>query len=923
MKQTTIGFARGLVNQPGPLVPVGAGVVCKDIDIRDGTFKARPDILQFTSAQRFRPHPTAMTVVTLPTGERALVVVEPFSMSGKLYTRVLVYKGVAFEDEPAGAQPALPEPIVVMDNVSGYPIYGQAVEPVEFVTAGNYLYLVNFGHADWAPFATYRVDLNSLQGSFQDFGIPGSTAPAAAHACTYHGFFAAGNIRTSFDDIPHPLRVEISDAPTGNGVFNWNPGEYATQCARYYYDVPANSGDSITRQVELAGNLIAFTGRAVFAGAGVPGQSFGFERILSIGCLDPRTVKLVERPGEKGYIYFVASDGLPKRIDGTSHMVENVGALEDGRSPLELTMRKYVSGAFLSSSRGISWSGVPGFLQCPTRRGVACETNGARLLDGTDMLEEETAQPPPTGYTPWIPSWEGAWYLYQTFRGAENDVIRNGFVASRNTVSLWMSLLGSEGWLFRVQIRPAPAAAGDEPSSTVLWEGDTDLAPKPGGYLGWIDFYATPGYDGAKVIEHDGNLAVFVWGIKSPGQAILGYRYPGVYAPGSLILANPSTGEYTNYGDAVFAVKPRGFNGQSGGRYLHGEEYLWYGSGRIESNEISIEDNEQFGILSFGYDKPAGCTLSAFVWSELNGSWVDVSYSLPCVAVGSLLGVAQKKLRWAVTMETTVAYRTPKLLRVGLSVTAESGQLSHVPSAAVWAGRYCLMLRRNTDVAEDYDVPATLPANRNGSVALRDMLIYDGSGWTVWEAVGATMAAAMKDKAGRPRLLMVDGEVENYVPQDTVTTLDPDSGYVSLTTFGLRLARNLSWRPPWPRFITGSIPLGEDLGAGRIVEINALARNERAVSSAILYISATAEGNPTWESHNIPVACGLTYFGFKYRARLCVGRMATLLVGFGPKLQLPIDVALLSILAEAIGPRYNVYRQKPLPSNVGQTGSNE
>jgi hypothetical protein len=166
---------------------------------------------------------------------------------------------------------------------------------------------------------------------------------------------------------------------------------------------------------------------------------------------------------------------------------------------------------------------------------------------------------------------------------------------------------------------------------------------------------------------------------------------------------------------------------------------------------------------------------------------------------------------------------------------------------------------------------------------------------------------------------MLDGEVEAEIGGDLLPSTGL-VGYVRLTTFGMRKARDLSWRPPWPRFVSGAIPLADGMDAGRIHELNALARNEMGVSQANLYISATAEGNDAWVPHTLDVRCGTNYFGFKDRVAPVIGRMAQLALGFGTKTkpQKPLEVAMLSVVVEGIGPRYQGYRAKPVTRGTNQ-----
>ena len=963
MKSVPVSFHKGVVNFAAPLVPEGAGVLCRDVDLHEGTFRARPDIIRFAKedanqtagSRRFRPYPTGMAVVTLPSGDSALFVVEPFEESGKRYTQVKVFKGLTFESADGSSQPTLPEPIVVMDTSSGVRISGQAVEPVEFVTAGNYLYLVNFGHPDCAAFATYRIDLHSLQGSYQEFGAPGSRAPAAAHGCIYHGFFAAANIRTSFDLGDHrqfPLRVEFSDAPLGDGQFKWNgsdkdtDGDYNDKGARYYYDVPAHSGDSITKVVELGGNLIAFTGHGAFAGSGVPGQTFSFERILSLGCLDPETVKLVERPGEKGYIYFLGSDGLPKRVDGTPHMVENVGALEDGRSPVELTMRKYVAGAFLVGTRRVEWMRQYDFSRCAIQEySVEWRKSKQTLLEFHDTLTRivtpyEGVKLGIYGHHDWNDegsdkhnSWtavpvngDGKW-LYQTFHADVTTCFYEGWAFAEewswNLIRLYLKNESNKAVRVRVQLR--------NNVSGIEWEGEPD-APIPANHTGaWFVFRPTAAYRDVFSLHFNSavwRLHVFcpdsdASGVSLNYQAVSGSDYPR----GDLYAGEGGGGVLI--GDARFNVGMSGYLGYMGyaGRHPQPTEpplcKEWKGEGVLVSEVVTLAEGEEFGLLQVAVDKQkdlgGDAVVELYVSNPPPGgsNWVDVTDALPNVYVQRYLPLAQRTLQWRVTLKTTKPWLTPTLSAVSLNIIADFGTLSHIPSAVVWDNRYCLMLKRNPDVPESYDTPVVGHEARNGDIELRDMMVFDGAGWSVWEAVGAMMAAAMKDTVGRPRLLMIDGEAEGrLLSYPSGAVIDP--GFVRLTTFGVRLARDLSWRPPWPRFISGAIPLGDGLDAGRIHEINALARNEVGIPSADLYISATAEGNAYWVAHTLTVRCGTNYFGFKDRAALCVGRMAQLALGFGSRTrpQKPLEVAVLAVVVESLGPRFQGYRTKATPRGL-------
>ena len=915
MKSVPVSFHKGVVNFAAPLVPEGAGVLCRDVDLHEGTFRARPDIIRFAKedanqtagSRRFRPYPTGMAVVTLPSGDSALFVVEPFEESGKRYTQVKVFKGVTFESADGSSQPTLPEPIVVMDTSSGVRISGQAVEPVEFVTAGNYLYLVNFGHPDCAAFATYRIDLHSLQGSYQEFGAPGSRAPAAAHGCTYHGFFAAANIRTSFDLGDHrqfPLRVEFSDAPLGDGQFKWNgsdkdtDGDYNDKGARYYYDVPAHSGDSITKVVELGGNLIAFTGHGAFAGSGVPGQTFSFERILSLGCLDPETVKLVERPGEKGYIYFLGSDGLPKRMDGTPHMVENVGALEDGRSPVELTMRKYVAGAFLVGTRAVTWMRQADFARCSGDGGFEWRVGSMQLKVAEGYFGAETGPGIGLDELEAVPADGSDDLLFQTFRCPALTCFVNGIASRAQQFFVWLKNNGGNTTV-RMRVR----AVGDE-TLPVLWEG---TAIVPAGADQAFAFTGTGQFALPTSIHNAGALAMY---LDVPTGSAVYCRYAtgqSGYTGGDLIRRIVSSRVETILGDAGFTIFRAGFGG-SATNPCPPPYSAWSGLGVITSELVALNDGEDFGILQFSldYETFPASSIRLEIRGDRNGVWKDVTSALPSVSVRSYLINGETQLQWRLTCRTLAPELTPVLSAVTLGIVTEDGLLSSIPSAVVWDNRYCLMLKRNPDVPESYDTPVVGHEARNGDIELRDMLVFDGAGWSVWEAVGAMMAAAMKDTVGRPRLLMIDGEAEA-------------DGFVRLTTFGVRLARDLSWRPPWPRFISGAIPLGDELDAGRIHEINALARNEVGIPSADLYISATAEGNADWVAHTLTVQCGTNYFGFKDRAALCVGRMAQLALGFGSRTrpQKPLEVAVLAVVVESLGPRFQGYRTKATPRGLG------
>ena len=938
MESRLITFAHGLSNFPPEQLPDGYGAVCKDVSLVNGTVKPRPDIGKFyattggTSPLKSKSGCQGMFMCVLPRGDRVLFIVEPYNSQ---HSCVRIVRGMKFEGEEATGNPPLytgGTPEYIQDRYSHFPILGQRVLPVSFLTCGQKLYIFGFGAPEWAPYATYQIDLNDLIGSFQDFEGDWTDetqkgAPRALYGTLYHNFLAVFNEVSSDIRDGNPLRVEFSYPPQLNdGQFRWGiPGkQWNLNGSLDYVDLAASAGEEGTGIAYLNGKLVLLCSRSLWSLDGVPGQGISVMKIADVGCVDPQTVKVIQPANDKGYVYFLGSDGVPKRTDGTFEMVENVGAYTpDGRSPIEKTMRKYVSLAMIGGplTRDVEWKDAAAFgdTQRVGRNMVGWESSiPGRPCDAVVLSHDFFGV--------------GAMYAEKPYNAIEIPVV--GYLD-------WLAqpfvLNGGVGKCFPRTLQlnacyPKINANDPDPAPAVLTATIYDDRPWDGGEAvasGTVNVPASPvgelALSQVEIVVFARQDVPYMNGSVRPAKYwisltcdVAGCRYGYVeddgvrrgyrpYGEENCLLEFYDASETPHvttpgWGNFILNVFRRYASGcldlrQAGAGVPLDTGFEWW---KLAWHDQSSESHASLA-LQVGNSPTDMRDVPATGNGIINLSDYLDDLSLPVY------------VKFLFTREDDYVDATRQLTSVAL-ISRRVETSKSPPAVSLPDGSYCLLLDRRTTVAEteDCDIPG-VTARVCDAALTRDILIWNGLGWSVWEGVGAVAAAVGQDQSGRGRIIYVDQV--------------GDTPWVLTFILSGRNLNSFPGRAPAPRFVSGMLYLAQGARAATIKRIVTQYRNEPGILDAQVKLHIFSDSGDQWlPAHFLSGTATIPRPDLR-RCRVNVGRFSMLALGYDmmgdavihPKRHACVEVSAVALEIQPVGSRDGAYRgQAPTPSTPWQ-----
>lgn len=768
-----ISFFEGTDDTHNPRdLPVGYGTRCWDVDLRSGIYEPRPGPARFvlnsggSESTPVKRYPMLFLPVDLPSGQTALLTVEPDVRNNGGFNGPVFYKKLHFEGEMGeGSMPqfdSLHDRIIVLNRESGDVHACQVTEPCEAAAYGNKLYVCNLNDPRWSAFATAEIDLRDLKASHEVI----STWPKARHICMSPDGYPV------FLDVyaRGPLSVETSDQPlsfTGDPTFGAN-----------YDELPGGAGDRNMRGIFHQNGLFIFQKRSCFVLWGPPPE-WEHELVLnSMGTLSPSSVVSIGQ-----YIYFLGNDGVVKRMTGEKGVVENVGAYTpDGRSPIETSLKGYYTKP--SGEAGtVSYDGV-GFSACPTHDSVVVEPDSVRLARNTAIAGEGFESAGGTERWRVIPDPEDNKNCSQSFSTPVNDPFWGaGFVLPDGNpspgdndyaVGFYVEKhSGADGdYTLRVQIATDVEDADDD-TLEVLGES-TVVVNLTGDWLNPVPAWAY--FRLAEAIEHDQEPATPV-----KLRAII--RVIACPLAGGLVAWRVQSTGYTrgkNY-------DPDGLLGQAAWFRTRFCDYA--ASDGYLGNTDHVAD-ARWKIANIVGTIPTETTM-VLQCNPGTGEWTDVEDG------GALIprSADPTYVDWRIKFTSTRKSHTPLLTGLFLHYFV-GGSAGDEPFAVNWDGRYCLSLLRRD-------------ANK------RDLFVWDNEAWSIWRAdaglttsdgVGFHRLAVIPDDGNRQRLVYFDPEQNLF--NGYVTCLL--SGYDPLYAHGWR-------RIPVPQFISREMMIAGGM-AGKVKE---------------------------------------------------------------------------------------------------------
>jgi hypothetical protein len=767
-----IAFHKGQDDTHNPRdLPIGFGTRCWDIDLRSGIYEPRPGPSRFamnsggSATMAVKRYPMLFLPVDLPSGQTALLTVEPQASGAGSFNSPVFYKKLHFEGESGeGSLPqfdSLHDRAVVLNRESHYPHACQVTESCEAAAYGNKLYVCNLNDPRWSAFATVEIDLRDLKASHEVI----STWPKARHICMSPSGYPV------FLDVyaRGPLSVEASDQPlsfTGAPTFGAN-----------YDEIPGGAGDRNMKGIFHQNGLVIFQKRSCFVLWGPPPE-WEHELVLnSIGTLSPSSVVSIGQ-----YIYFLSNDGVVKRMTGEKGVVENVGAYTpDGRSPIENSLKGYYTKP--SGEAGtVSYDGV-GFGACPTHDYVVVGPDDVRLarntavagegFEGTGGNERWRLVPDPEDNkncsqsfsTPvGDPTWGSGFVLPDGNVPGDDDYAVGFYVRKRG---------GADGdYTLRVQIATDVEDADDD-TLEILGEA-TVVINLTGDWLNpvphWVNFRLADAIE----IDQEALTPVHV-------RAII------------RVIAWPLAG-----GDVEWRVQSTGYargknydpDGMTGQAAWFRARFCDYVSTSGYLGNTDHVADARWKIANIVGTTPEDTTM--VLQCNPGSGWVDIDDGAGLVPLTS----DPTYVNWRVAMTTTRKSRTPLLTGLFLHHYV-GGNAGDEPFAVNWDGRYCLSLLRR----DSYK---------------RDLFVWDNEAWSIWradragtefdESGGFHWLAVIPDDSNRQRLVFYD-------PEQHI-----GNGYVNCLLFGYDPLYAHGWRRiPVPQFISREMMIAGGM-AGKVKE---------------------------------------------------------------------------------------------------------
>lgn len=777
-------------------LPSNTGVKCSDLDLRFGRFQPRPDLSPFTLNG---VNLTAQSSVQLcfscysANGEQLL-----FLATGDGKLKVL--RGVAFETVNSGGSPATFPSFTSSDNVvdrkSGIAVELQTTEPMEWARFGDTVYICNAGAAtggdyDWS---TLKLDLQDLKAEL----MTEEDWPKSRHIENYLSYAVLGDLSTEGQRT-----ILSTDLPlVGDNAVTW---------AADNWDEPqTDPDDRVMRLIYNGQYLLAFYKRCLYRYVGAP-THWKANRLLDIGTLAPESVEFLN-----GNVYFLGSDGIPRRTNGQEMVAEKVGAFDyqgkmkhvDGRSPIETGLRGYQLGSALASAAtatfrwdskqdfdgGCVWQD-PGD---PTSED-GYDTNSEFVLPSSELSEVGGVHPEKTfacSETCDVSKWDaaiptesqletGARDRWQSFRLAalsEGGVaaVRYSHLAHSVIARLKFSSVGPHNLHARLCYHTSDTAGSL--SETLIKKVDLSYSATNVGGEEYVEFE----FGDVRIEDNTSTLPTGVYGNAK-------YR---------VVISRDDGGDeviwrYYDHQSSPIDTYPRGRAGGTG----HQDH-----------------DDYQFSYKAWRYKRTvSNQDLSTWVWARLSPSsyvqrsgrtWRDVTFKIhdtdhsfatvyltsrttdPLVYddlkevkssganVNALFGTPPDNLRWVVRFKQDYGWGGDHAALESIALSLTSATIAGDPAAIAWDGRYCLSLKRT------------------GS-AQRDIYVWDRDAWSRWENVGFDHATIMDDAMNRKRLVTLDSVAAVVVGAITLKTV---------CTFFAEAIRT-GWRSVSPKFQTGVLPL--------------------------------------------------------------------------------------------------------------------
>jgi hypothetical protein len=962
MRRIAVTFEKGLDSHNPEGVPAGAGVFVRDCDLEAGYIKPRPDPLVVSrvdgEGRAVSADPRMYLNIPclsafrarLPSGKEVLLVLEPFDHAEKKWARIRVLRDLHFEGETAVGGPNMQQNTganggeYIITKESNYEAYLQCSEPVEWLQSGPYVYITNAQPPDWGKnHQPYQIDLRNMLGS--DSAC--SSWPKLKHACIYKGF-VVGSVGTN---------VYWSDPQTGDNLYTWTDG--------YYDPVTGGLGDEPQRLVVLRDKVFVLTTQAIFMYDGLPTEdSWRKSRIADIGTFDPGSVQVVESRRGGGWIYFLGSDNVPRRTDGTFHNVQVVGGFgNDGQSPVKNTIGKYHTLAAVGGGRTQMWASSVAWVDATfDDTGYNAMRAGVTLdyADGQFLTEEKQENFDPVDYQiPVAGSGRHLWQQLKTAQDQSGGPFYKGMLLMQIDVAL--NIVAQATVRVRLCKRP-PAApyygvwnvANNYPVGVVVqwppqseWGGSatyyislqasTGQEPLPGGTAYWGDVpaynlhanYDSPVAEGTITEEFgtgtrrwytmtfnrlfadmrvnstdlDGYNLYFDQ-VSGAGYAMLPYieNFGGHrYARGNLWIDEGELHEYC----CAFRL--------FSGAYLAADLVARSGSVKVF---VELEEGEVMGDLTWARgtvdEHDSDSSVTAFhiyisVNDDPDANWVEITDEDLPLGLTKFLPATTMSFYIRVDMTRYHPAYSPNLFSMMFYPRSQAALPENFVTSLMWRDKYILCLNRNPDIAEDSDLgwseAPPLTYERPDAEVGRDMLVFEPTGaWTLWDSVGANFANVMHDIAGKERMVYVDCK--------DVSTETTNVKHGALLVFGEKW-RDLNYRPARPAFITGALVLEDGFNTGRI--FRALASFRHCFGSATTTLalwSWTAGGNwNRWRRHTIPTNGQPGFRNYLKMLRPNNGRWAMIAVGVDilptgaiSRVQLPIEV--LAVTLEVSGEGY-------------------